>query len=77
MFASLVDWVTQIAEDCGWDLETEMLRIPSTRNTGLVGRRNTKEIEEVDIDGIVQKYGGVHGYYDNVVKLLKSIPRGH
>ncbi|KAM0211784.1 hypothetical protein ACHAPA_005702 [Fusarium lateritium] len=77
MFASLVDWVTQIAEDCGWDLETEMLRIPSTRNTGLVGREKTKEIEEVDIDDIVQKYGGVHGYYDNVVKLLKSIPRGH
>ncbi|KAM0249611.1 hypothetical protein ACHAP5_002737 [Fusarium lateritium] len=77
MFASLVDWVTQIAEDCGWDLETEMLRIPSTRNTGLVGREKTKKIEEVDIDDIVQKYGGVHGYYDNVVKLLKSIPRGH
>ncbi|KAG7412507.1 hypothetical protein ACKAV7_008844 [Fusarium commune] len=77
MFASLVDWVTQIAEDCGWNVETEMLRIPSTRNTGLVGRENTRKVEEVDIHGILQKYGGVQGYYDNVVKLLKSSPRGH
>ncbi|KAF5000871.1 hypothetical protein FGRMN_1480 [Fusarium graminum] len=77
MFASLVDWVTQIAEDCGWKLETEMLRIPSTRNTGLVGRKSTKKMEEIDIESILQKYGGVHGYYDNVVKLLKSVPRGH
>ncbi|KAF4448136.1 tRNA (uracil-O(2)-)-methyltransferase [Fusarium austroafricanum] len=77
MFASLVDWVTQIAEDCGWYVETEMLRIPSTRNIGLVGRKTTKEIEEVDIHELLQKYGGVQGYYDNVVKLLKSSPRGH
>ncbi|KAF4984437.1 hypothetical protein FZEAL_400 [Fusarium zealandicum] len=77
MFASLVDWATQIAEDCGWEVETEMLRIPSTRNTGLVGRRRTKEPEEVDIAAVLQKYGGVEGYYNNVVKLLKSAPRGH
>ncbi|KAF9772973.1 tRNA(Ser) Um(44) 2'-O-methyltransferase [Fusarium sp. DS 682] len=77
MFASLVDWVTQIAEDCGWNVETEMLRIPSTRNTGLVGRESTREVQEVDIHGLLQKYGGVQGYYDNVVKLIKSSPRGH
>ncbi|KAF4966038.1 hypothetical protein FSARC_6238 [Fusarium sarcochroum] len=77
MFASLVDWVTQIAEDCAWDVETEMLRIPSTRNTGLVGRKNTKGPEELDIHGVLQKYGGVEGYYNNVVKLLKTSPRGH
>ncbi|CAF3660128.1 unnamed protein product [Fusarium graminearum] len=77
MFASLVDWVAQIAEDCGWDVETEMLRIPSTRNTGLVGRRNTKGAEEIDMHAVLQKYGGVQGYYSNVAKLLKSTPRGH
>ncbi|GKU07467.1 trna (uracil-o-)-methyltransferase [Fusarium langsethiae] len=77
MFASLVDWVAQIAEDCGWDVETEMLRIPSTRNTGLVGRRNTKDVEEINMHAVLQKYGGVQGYYSNVAKLLKSSPRGH
>ncbi|KAF5010731.1 hypothetical protein FDECE_3118 [Fusarium decemcellulare] len=77
MFASLVDWVTQIAEDCGWEVETEMMRIPSTRNTGLLGRVRTRSVEEVDIPAVLQKYGGVEGYYGNVVKLLKSAPRGH
>ncbi|KAJ4314693.1 tRNA(Ser) Um(44) 2'-O-methyltransferase [Fusarium piperis] len=77
MFASLVDWVTLIAEDCGWRVETEMLRIPSTRNTGLLGRTRTKEMDEGGIDRVLQKYGGVGGYYDNVVKLVKSMPRGH
>lgn len=76
-FASLVDWVTHIAEDCGWEVETEMLRIPSTRNTGLVGRRQTETLDLDDVPAILQKYGGVEGYYSNVSKLLKSAPRGH
>lgn len=76
-FASLVDWVSQIAEDCGWEVETEMLRIPSTRNTGLVGRRRTAEADQIDVDALLVKYGGVGGYYDTVRKLLKSAPRGH
>jgi tRNASer (uridine44-2'-O)-methyltransferase len=90
-YASLVDWVSRIAEDCGWTVETEMLRIPSTRNTCLLGRTRTradegegKEEEEeeeeevqVDLEALVEKYGGTGGYYENVVKLMKSGPRGH
>ncbi|TVY33454.1 tRNA (uracil-O(2)-)-methyltransferase, partial [Lachnellula occidentalis] len=38
-FASLVSWVSNIAQDCGWVIEKEMLRIPSTRNTALIGRK--------------------------------------
>ncbi|KAH7176301.1 uracil-O(2)--methyltransferase [Dactylonectria macrodidyma] len=76
-YASLVDWVTRISEDCGWEVETEMLRIPSTRNTGLVGRKRTNGDNEVDIPFILQKYGGVDGYFANVAKLLKAAPRGH
>lgn len=77
MFASLVDWVTLIAEDCGWEVETEMLRIPSTRNTGLLGRTRTREPDEGGIDRVLHKYGGAGGYYNNVAKLVKSMPRGH
>jgi tRNASer (uridine44-2'-O)-methyltransferase len=54
-----------------------MLRIPSTRNTGLLGRKRTKKADEVDIPTILQKYGGVEGYYGNVAKLVKSAPRAH
>ncbi|KJZ79364.1 tRNA (uracil-O(2)-)-methyltransferase [Hirsutella minnesotensis 3608] len=76
-YASLVDWITLIAEDCGWDLETEMLRIPSTRNTCLVGRRRPHEDRPEDMDVVLRKYGGIQGYAANVAKLLKSGPRGH
>lgn len=75
-YASLVDWVTRIGEDCGWEVETEMLRIPSTRNTSLVGRKKTTK-EEVDVDEIVEKYGGTKGFASNVAKLAAGGPRGH
>lgn len=76
-FASLVDWVTQIAEDCGWQVETEMLRIPSTRNTGLLGRTRASGAENVDIEAVIKKYGGTGSYRETVTQLLKSKPRGH
>ncbi|OAQ99980.1 hypothetical protein LLEC1_04462 [Akanthomyces lecanii] len=76
-YASLVDWVVQIAEDCGWRVETEMLRIPSTRNTGLLGRTRTVDARDVDIDGVLAKYGGVAGYYSSIAKLVKTGPRSH
>ncbi|KAF4119834.1 tRNASer (uridine44-2'-O)-methyltransferase [Geosmithia morbida] len=74
-YASLVDWVTQIAEECNWEVETEMLRIPSTRNTGLLGRKRGEKV--VDLQAVICKYGGAKGYRANVEQLLKSGPRGH
>ncbi|PFH59463.1 hypothetical protein XA68_12295 [Ophiocordyceps unilateralis] len=71
-YASLVDWVARIAVDCGWEVETEMLRIPSTRNTCLLARRRLDG--QVDVDSVVDKFGGVKGYSANVVRLLKSDP---
>lgn len=76
-YASLVDWVTRIGEDCGWKVETEMLRIPSTRNTSLLGRRRTKNEEAFNLENIVAKYGGTQGFAKNVAKLASVIPRGH
>ncbi|KAL7938297.1 hypothetical protein V8C35DRAFT_146691 [Trichoderma chlorosporum] len=76
-YASLVDWVSRIAHDCGWKVETEMLRIPSTRNTCLLGRTRTQEVAEADIEALIAKYGGTGGYYENVAKLIKAGPRGH
>lgn len=77
-YASLVDWVARIAEDCGWELETEMLRIPSTRNTCLVGRRRVADAGyNLDFGALLRKYGGVEGYAANVARLLKSGSRGH
>ncbi|KAJ4386636.1 tRNA(Ser) Um(44) 2'-O-methyltransferase [Gnomoniopsis smithogilvyi] len=76
-YSSLCGWVTEIAKDCGWLVEKEILRIPSTRNTAFIGRRLTNSAD-VDVQILTAKYGGVAGYYENVVKLLKaSSARGH
>ncbi|KAI3398607.1 hypothetical protein diail_8955 [Diaporthe ilicicola] len=76
MYNSLCAWVTEIAEDCGWEVEKEMLRIPSTRNAAFVGRRLADD-SELDVQALLYKYGGTQGYYDNVSKLLKASARGH
>ncbi|KAI0391698.1 DUF1613-domain-containing protein [Xylariaceae sp. FL0594] len=78
-YSSLVEWVKQIAGDCGWEVETEMLRIPSTRNTGIIGRKRLDEQDGVDSDipAILSKYGGTNGYVENAIKLMKNAPRGH
>ena len=37
-YASLCDWIAHLATKVGYDVEREMLRLPSTRNMGIVGR---------------------------------------
>ncbi|KAL8859854.1 MAG: hypothetical protein Q9178_003687 [Gyalolechia marmorata] len=37
-YAALCDWVSHLSAAVGYELEKEMLRLPSTRNTGLIGR---------------------------------------
>ncbi|SPQ19713.1 0305dc49-c428-4b3f-b47a-950fe42f67f5 [Thermothielavioides terrestris] len=71
-YSSLVVWVTAIAEDCGWEVEQEMLRIPSTRNTALVGRRRSSRSSPLDIQAVVDRYGGAAGYLESVIKLVAS-----
>lgn len=75
-YSSLVAWVTQIARDCGWVPEQEMLRIPSTRNTAVVGRKRLCEAAEVDVTAIVERYGGTEGYLETVIKLARSTGGG-
>ncbi|KAK3354555.1 LOW QUALITY PROTEIN: hypothetical protein B0H65DRAFT_554193 [Neurospora tetraspora] len=67
-YSSLVSWVTQITTDCGWVAEQEMLRIPSTRNTAIVGRKRQGDVSAIDIGVIVDRYGGTAGYLETLVK---------
>ncbi|KAL2020217.1 hypothetical protein VTK56DRAFT_8643 [Thermocarpiscus australiensis] len=73
-YSSLVVWVSEIAKDCGWEVEQEMLRIPSTRNTALVGRRRSHQRSSIGIQAIVDRYGGTAGYLESVVKLATPAP---
>lgn len=47
-YATLCEWVARLAGDVGFVAEREMLRIPSTRNAGVIGRRRVEE-EEKDL----------------------------
>ena len=49
-YASLCDWVASLAVKVGYEVEKEMLRLPSTRNMGVVGRtwRKGFEVEAVE-----------------------------
>ncbi|RDB18428.1 tRNA (uracil-O(2)-)-methyltransferase [Hypsizygus marmoreus] len=38
-------WLASLSVWCGWEVECEMLRIPSTRNWAIIGRRRSKTID--------------------------------
>jgi tRNASer (uridine44-2'-O)-methyltransferase len=76
-YASLVAWASKLAKDCGWKVEKEMLRIPSTRNTALIGRYREIPFPDVDVVDLVNANGGAVGWEENALKLVKSAVRGH
>ncbi|KAL8417777.1 hypothetical protein RB594_001423 [Gaeumannomyces avenae] len=71
-YACLVAWVSDIAADCGWEVETEMLRIPSTRNTAIVGRRRAARRPGTDVYEVINKHGGAGGYRESAMRLMKD-----
>lgn len=76
-YASLVTWVSKLARDCGWEVEKEMLRIPSTRNTALIGRRRETPFEDVEVRDLIHRYGGAAGWEENAMRLVNAAVRGH
>ncbi|KAK7032866.1 DUF1613-domain-containing protein [Favolaschia claudopus] len=49
-------WLAQLQEQCGWEVECEVLRIPSTRNWALIGRRKKGDEDgaQANVDAILQ-----------------------
>lgn len=76
-YASLVAWASTLATDCGFDVEKEMLRIPSTRNAALIGRRRLVPYSNVDIADLIEKNGGSEEWEEHALKLVKAATRGH
>jgi tRNASer (uridine44-2'-O)-methyltransferase len=73
-YASLCAYVERIAAECGWVVEREVLRIPSTRNVAVIGRKKRKEGGEethVDVAEIVRREGGAEGWRERVQALRK------
>ncbi|KAK6607464.1 tRNA (uracil-O(2)-)-methyltransferase [Botrytis cinerea] len=76
-YASLVAWVAGLAEGCGWEVEKEWLRIPSTRNAALIGRRRKLNYEDVDVREFVDANGGATGWKENALKLVTGKAKNH
>ncbi|KAL9136350.1 MAG: hypothetical protein Q9175_002449 [Cornicularia normoerica] len=49
-YSSLCDWVAHLAARVGYRVEREMLRMPSTRNVGIVGRVMMPDFKENRLD---------------------------
>lgn len=54
-YASLCDYVTYLSEAVGYKVEKEMLRIPSTRNACLLGRRPTARRDDGGAEGTCRR----------------------
>lgn len=51
-YSTLCSYVSALAEEVGFEAEKEMLRIPSTRNTCIVGRQRRSRASAEDLDPI-------------------------
>ncbi|KAF8918943.1 DUF1613 domain-containing protein [Mucidula mucida] len=49
-------WLASLSRHCGWQIECETLRIPSTRNWAIVGRKRSgdADAQQRNIDDIIQ-----------------------
>jgi len=73
-YACLVEWVARLAGDVGWEVEREVLRIPSTRNVGIVGRNMG---EGTTVEGVLQREGGGNGWSERALTLRAGGNKGH
>ncbi|MCJ1453082.1 tRNA(Ser) Um(44) 2'-O-methyltransferase [Mycoblastus sanguinarius] len=49
-YSSLCDWVAHLAATVGYNVEKEMLRLPSTRNVGIIGRTLMADFDNESLD---------------------------
>lgn len=80
-YGSLVDHVHDLAAMMNWNVDKEMLRIPSTRNAAIIGVTKVSEedddITQKRIYDILAMEGGAEGWVENSMALMKRPPRAH
>jgi len=70
-YTSYCEWISQISKAMGWSVEKEMLRIPSTRNTGIAGRKIDFVKDKEKALEIIKEFGGDNGYRGFIERALK------
>ncbi|BFZ64245.1 tRNA(Ser) Um(44) 2'-O-methyltransferase [Saitoella coloradoensis] len=79
-YHAYVDWIEDVATRAGWEVEREALRIPSTRNIALVGRRRRRgefDVGEGGVERVIREEGGAGGFVESARKVGGSGVRGH
>lgn len=75
-YAALVHKVEQLCARAGWVAEKEMLRIPSTRNAAVIGRKRAPDDHETP-EAILAAEGGADGWVQRTMALQAKAPRDH
>lgn len=58
-YSSLCDWVAHLAARVGYKVEREMLRMPSTRNVGIIGRAMMPQFQAETLDSRRERVGEI------------------
>jgi tRNASer (uridine44-2'-O)-methyltransferase len=81
-YATYCAWISDITKAMGWVVEREMLRIPSTRNVAIIGRRR-ESAEAADWAlalRVIREFGGhngYHGFVERAMGLKDKVHRRH
>ena len=73
------EWISEIAREMGWCVEREMLRIPSTRNVGIIGRQIVTTLGDTRTKALelIHSMGGYDGFVERARGLKDKIHRAH
>lgn len=75
-YAAYVDHVQEIAEKSGWEVEREVLRIPSTRCTAIIGR-SKKSSGPTPLHTIIGDEGNAEGWVERTLGIKDKPIRNH
>ena len=70
-YGRYVEWIQNISHLCGWHIEREVLRIPSTRNIALIGITRSVALSAGELRTIIANEGGTAGLHNNLMMGLK------
>lgn len=83
-YGALVDHVEDLANRMGWEVQKEILRIPSTRNAAIIGLERKEEVKAEDMRqlemrswNIIASEGGAEGWVHNLMALMARSPKNH
>ncbi|RKP32354.1 DUF1613-domain-containing protein [Metschnikowia bicuspidata] len=83
-YGALVDHVEDLAHEMGWEVQKEVLRIPSTRNSAIIGLERRTEFRdesapqrEMRLWDIIASEGGAEGWVPNLMALMSNSPKNH